>query len=343
MAKKISDYVVKSNALIGASYKLQLNEQRLLDLALADLTDYDECMKKVTTLPNVVNIRAEDYAKQYGVSMNAAYTALKEASEHLFFRYFTYKVESELYPNHEEFRKARWVQEIGYVEGKGVVMLSFTDTLVELAGRLSSRFSSYYLDQKAHLTSMYAHRLYEMMMLWQGDKKELTITLYELRDRFVIEKKQYARPTNFKARVLDPAIKQINERTDLIVSYEQIKEGREIVGFTFTTKLKKPTKPILKDVNQIKDANKIVINDKPVTKPIIQKIPHMTEKQRNTFAFKLLKNFDFIRDFSAETYGKESKDLVMWLEKELEDEAKRQKMAKYLLMVGYEFPEHMKK
>ena len=44
--------------------------------------------------------------------------------------------------------------------------------------------------------------------------------------------------SDFKARALEPAIKQINEFTDITVSYEQQKRGRTITGFEFKFKLK---------------------------------------------------------------------------------------------------------
>ena len=47
---------------------------------------------------------------------------------------------------------------------------------------------------------------------------------------------------NFKTKVLDFAIDQINEHTDIKASYEQHKEGRSITGFTFTFKEKSKPK-----------------------------------------------------------------------------------------------------
>ena len=338
MAQKAPDMVVKSNSLIEASYSLTLNEMRLLDIALAELSSYEECEKHVTTLPEMIHIRAEEYAELYGVTNDMAYLALKEASEQLFTRYFTYYVKTEHFPSHKEVRKARWVQEIGYVEGQGVVMMSFSKRLVELAGKLKSNFSRYHLEQKAPLTSMYAHRLYEMMMQWRGSKTVPYITYFELRDRFGIEKEEYDRVTNFKARVLDQAIKQINEHTDITATYEQVKKGRSVAGFTFKFKPKQSKKPV------IKDANKNVTNAKSdTTKRPPKAIPTMSAPQRNTFANKLLNNFDFIRDHNGQTIGKSRDELLLWVEQGLADDNKRQEWRKYLLMVGYEFPDKLKK
>lgn len=333
MAQKAPDMVVKSNSLIEASYTLTLSEMRLLDIALAELSSYEECEKHITALPEMIHIRAEEYSELYGVTNDMAYLALKEASEQLFTRYFTYYIKSDQFPSHKEIRKGRWVQEIGYVEGQGVVMLSFTNTLIELAGKLKGSFSRYHLEQKAPLTSMYAHRLYEMMMQWRGSKTVPYVTYFELRERFGIEKEEYDRVTNFRARVLDQAIKQINEHTDITVSYEQKKEGRKVVGFTFKFKLKKSKNPVIKEANKNVSDNKPRIPKTP--------IPPLSESQINTFANKLANLMDFGRDIAPA--GKSRQEVVSWLLTELKDNKKVNDWRKYMLIVGYEFPEHMKK
>lgn len=343
MANKQPDMVIKSNQLITASYYLSLSEIRLLDLALAELTDYEECEKHLTLMPDFVEVTAEQYAETYNVSSDMAYKALREASEQLFKRYFSYQVQSEMYPSHKEIRKARWVQEIGYIKGEAVVTLSFTKALIELAGKLKGSFSRYHLEQKAPLTSIYAHRLYEMMTQWRNSKNIPSISYFELRNRFDIPDEDYKRISNFKARVLDPAIKQINELTDIIVSYEQYKKGRKIEGFIFKFKFKEAKKKNAKpsttgDTSTGESENK---NTKPSSKKM-KTIPPMSDKQRNTFANKLANNFDFIRDFSSQTIGKDRPEVVSWIEQKLSDDKKRQNLAKYLFQCGYEYPERLK-
>lgn len=340
MAKTKNDMVVKSNKLITASYYLTLNEIRLLDLALADLTSYEECEKHLTTMRDFVEIRAEEYALLYGIDKKKAYTQMQEASKQLFRRYFTYRIVSEQYPSHFEEREARWVQEIGYVEGKGIVNLSFTKVLIELAGKLKGSFGRYHLEQKALLTSVYAHRLYEMMMQWRGTNTVPYVGYHELRDRFNLDSKKYKTMSNFKRVVLDAAVNQINELTDIKVSYQQVKEGKEIKGFTFKFKTKETKKQIIKDANKSDTTTNEV---KDSTKTTRRKIPNMTDSQRNTFANKLLKDFEFIRDNSALTIGKSREELLPWVESGLADDDKRQEWRKYILMSGYEFPDNLKR
>ena len=81
-----NDLVVKNNALIDASYTLSLVEQRLIGLALVKANNQHQEI----TSDTVLTIHAGEYAEQFKVDGSVAYRALKEASERLFLRYFSY-------------------------------------------------------------------------------------------------------------------------------------------------------------------------------------------------------------------------------------------------------------
>ena len=90
------------------------------------------------------------------------------------------------------------------------------------------------------------------MVRWRNaGNKTPQISLDELRNKLGIEEDQYKQMNNFKRLVLDNAIEQINEHSDIKAEYEQIKEGRTIVGFVFGFKAKKviegKSKPIERD------------------------------------------------------------------------------------------------
>ncbi len=57
--------------------------------------------------------------------------------------------------------------------------------------------------------------------------------LDDFRFKLGLAEGEYAKMANFKVRVLDTALNQINELTDIIASYEQHKSGRVISGFSF--------------------------------------------------------------------------------------------------------------
>ena len=239
------DIVKKSNSLTVAYYNLSLVEYRILHMAftsLAEISPNPQLTKK-----SRFAVRASDYMELYGVDRNGAYEALKEASERLFNRYFTYdELVNKEYMLYERL-KARWVTKIGYIEKEATVTLYLSEEILSMVGKLESQYTTYFLNQISELTSMYAVRIYEMIVQWRQAKVVPTISLEELRDRLGIKPEEYPRIYDLKKNVLDIAIKQINEHTDITVIYTQEKTGRRISGFTFKFKQKTKEKVGAKD------------------------------------------------------------------------------------------------
>ena len=111
--------------------------------------------------------------------------------------------------------------------------IKFTEAVMPLITNLEKHFTSYQLEQVKDLTSIYAIRLYELLISWRQTKK-VELSLVDLRLKLGIEPNEYKAMNNFKAKVLDLAVSQINEHTDITAKYEQVKQSRTITGFTFT-------------------------------------------------------------------------------------------------------------
>ena len=231
MNKSKKDLVVKDNALINASYYLSLTEQRLILLAII------QARAEKLTNSNEFKVRVSSYINAYGVQDATAYEAIKKATETLRTRYFTFE---RVVDGEPEKVVSNWVQSIAYAENSSYIKIKFTDAVMPLITQLEKHFTSYQLEQVKDLTSIYAIRLYELMMQWRATGKTQQIPIDELRYKLGIEPDQYQKMSNFKDKVLDFAIDQINEHTDIKASYEQHKEGqgRSITGFTFSFKQK---------------------------------------------------------------------------------------------------------
>jgi plasmid replication initiation protein len=225
------DLVVKDNSLINASYSLGLVEQRLVLLAIVEARETGQGIDTDTFL----EVHAQHYANRFDIDVNNAYAMLSEASQMLFNRQVTYMAYDEKRAKPEK-RVVRWVSGISYVEGSGVVKVRFSPEIVPLITRLEKNFTSYELEQVKNLNS-YATRLYEILVSWRSVGK-VTIKLEDLRNNLGLVD-EYARLEAFKRRVLDVAVKQINEHTDIKAGYEQHKEGRTVTGFTFKFKASK--------------------------------------------------------------------------------------------------------
>jgi plasmid replication initiation protein len=258
------ELVVKDNALINASYNLDLVEQRLILLAIVEARESG----KGINANDPLEVHAEGYINQFGVHRNTAYQALKDACNDLFARQFSYQKINER-GNIENYR-SRWVSEIGYVDNEAVVKLIFAPAIVPLITRLEEHFTKYELQQVSNLSSAYAVRLYELLIAWRSTGFTPVIELSDFRQRIGVLDTEYKRMERFKTSVLELAIKQINEHTDITVKYEQHKKGRSISGFSFTFKQKKKDNPSIE-----RDPNTLDLFSK------------MTDAQRHMFANKL--------------------------------------------------------
>lgn len=230
------DLVVKDNALINASYNLDLVEQRLILLAILEARESNTPTNKDLT------IHVDSYINHFNVHRNTAYQALQDASRNLFERRFSYQ---KLTPKGNiENVTSRWVQRVSYVENEALVRIRFSDDVEPLITNLEKHFTSYELEQVSNLTSVYAIRLYELLIAWRSTGKVAMIGLDELRSKLGIEPHEYKRMGQFKEKVLHLAIEQINDHTDIKADYEQHKKGRSIVGFSFSFKQKTKPKPV---------------------------------------------------------------------------------------------------
>ena len=228
--------IVKDNALINASYNLDLVEQRLILLAIIEARQSN---KKITAKDSLT-IHADSYVQQFNVHKNTAYQALKDACTSLFARQFSYQERTS--KGNIFVKTSRWVSEIGYANNEAMVSLTFSSAIVPLITQLEKHFTSYELKQVSNLKSAYAVRLYELLIAWRNSGKVPVIELQDFRQKIGVIDHEYKLIADFKKRVLDTAIAQINEHTDITVNYEQHKQGRVITGFSFTFKFKKPIK-----------------------------------------------------------------------------------------------------
>ena len=301
----MSELVVKDNALIQASYTLDLAEQRLILLAIIEARNSGQGI----THDSLLKIHASSYAEQFGVNDKTAYTVVKDASKGLFDRYVTYHDKNPKNGKDRSFH-CRWVDKIGVEPDSGIVYMRFTSDVVPLITRLESHFTSYEIAEVANLTSIYAIRLYELIIQWRDNGVTQRYKIDELRQKLGVEPEQYKTMSNLKAKVLDRAIKQINQHTDITVKYEQHKTGRTITAMSFRFKQKKAPEPIAKDDGYIK----------------------MTDSQIKTFSKRLAALPEL---GSNAPMGASAEQFAAIIADDLKDPDKQTKYSKHLAKLGF--------
>ena len=309
------ELVVKDNALIQASYTLDLVEQRLMLLAIMEARETG----KGITPDSLLQIHAHSYAEHFDVNKETAYSVMKDASKGLFDRYVTYHDKNPKTGKDRSFH-CRWVDKIGYEKDTGIVYLRFTHDVVPLITRLEQQFTSYDIEQISSLNSAYAIRLYELLIQWRSVGKTPLFDLQQFRQQLGVEPVQYKTMSNFKKYVLDFAVQQVNEHTDITVKYDQHKQGRVITGFTFSFKIKAKGK---KAIESKRDS------DTPDMLTAIK----MTDKQRGAFSSKLSQMSELS---SYAKQGEDYKQFAERIETELLDEKKQIFYIPYLEKLGFE-------
>ncbi len=311
----MTELVVKDNALIQASYTLDLVEQRLMLLAIMEARETG----KGIAPDSLLQIHAHSYAEHFDVNKETAYTVMKDASKGLFDRYVTYHDKNPKTGKDRSFH-CRWVDKIGYEKETGIVYLRFTHDVVPLITRLEQQFTSYDIEQISSLNSGYAIRLYELLIQWRSVGKTPLFDLQQFRQQLGVEPVQYKTMSNFKKYVLDFAVQQVNEHTDITVKYDQHKQGRVITGFTFNFKVKAKSK---KTIEQKRDSD---------TPDLLTTIK-MTDKQRGAFASKLSQMSELS---SYAKQGEDYKQFAERIEMELLDEKRQVFYIPYLEKLGFE-------
>jgi plasmid replication initiation protein len=128
-----------------------------------------------------------------------------------------------------------------YLRGQGKIQLSIADELKPYLVDLKNNFTSFQLFCVLSMTSKYAKWMYVQFSRW----KDVGFLAYEveqlkyrlnLKDPHGKAPEQYKQWGQFKDNVLEPAVKQINECSDLRVSYTIEKKGKSIHKLNFTIK-----------------------------------------------------------------------------------------------------------
>ena len=302
------DLVVKTNRLNQAFQVLSLAEFHIVQLAIVDARDTGTGL--TTDMP--LRIDALRYADVFGTTRQNAYMRMKEAEETLFNRRFSF------FDEDGKLVKSRWISQVKYLDNEGAIEIVFTPAVVQGISRINGVkefFTQYLLSQTAQLKSVYSSRLYELLIQWRSTQKTPIINLEDFRAQLGIEENQYKLMSDFKKRVLDLAINDINEKTDIKVTYQQHKKGRSISGFSFTFKQKKKDSPSIE-----RDPNTLELFSK------------MTDAQRHMFANKLSE----LPEMGRYSQGTESyQQFAVRIAEMLQDPAQFKELYPYLKKVGY--------
>ncbi|MGO3422735.1 MAG: replication initiation protein [Pseudoalteromonas distincta] len=230
MSSKNSPRIVFGNKLLHAGYSLDINEQRLINLALSKVNSKKSNPGKILIYPT-------EYAKCFGLSKYSVYEQLSSAAESLRDKSVSILDDS------GQSLSIPWVSSASYekVKNQGsFITLEFSEEIEPYIFNIEKNFTRLFFHNTVKLNSLASFRLYALLNEVRNYKNYkrrgsvvMNLQLPEMKKKLFLSE-SYGAWRDFKNRVLLPAIEKINAHTDIRVTFKPQKIGNCITAIEFS-------------------------------------------------------------------------------------------------------------
>jgi plasmid replication initiation protein len=217
----LNKFIVKSNSLVEARYRLSLQESHVILWLLTQIRPDDEDFK-------MHSMKISDFAKMIDVEVDSQYKELRKITMRLIQRGLS------IYePDTKEWLQVSWLSAAKYQTKKGIISMRFDPSLKPYLIQLKERFTKINIADTLKFKSVHALRVFELLAQYEHIGKRVT-KIDELRACCGIQKDEYELYAHLKSRVIERANKEINTKTEYVVDYREIKESRKVVAIEWT-------------------------------------------------------------------------------------------------------------
>ena len=213
--------VVKANDLIQKSrFNLTLQQQKMLLFLISQVTPYDEEF-------SVYEFSIQEFCRVCGINMSSGknYQDVKQCIKDIADKSVWVSLDG------DEETLLRWIEK-PYINNKsGVVRIRLDEDMKPYLLQLKENFTRYELIYTLYFKSKYTIRLYELaksIHFRELEEYRRTYSIDELKK--LLGGEAYTQYRDFKRRVLDIAVNEINSYSDKLLSYEPIKKGKSVVA-----------------------------------------------------------------------------------------------------------------
>lgn len=224
------NYVCQANDLIGGKQSLKLNSAKLIRAAIMQVVKEDEELK-----PYIISIK--DLSKLLGVPSSNIYRDIENITDDI--------IKNPVYVREEHngktinFIKIPWVTRCEYKSDVGVA-LKLNEELRPFLVNLRKHYTQYVIDDILVMKSAYSIRLYELLQskimtkILPKNGIDIELSIKMIKECCGCEgNKAYNVFSNFRNRVIDVSVKEINEKTMYKLNYEYVKKSRSVIGLIF--------------------------------------------------------------------------------------------------------------
>lgn len=212
--------VVKANDIIRkARYDLSLQELKIMSFCFSMIKPNDG-------LDTTYTFSIVEFCKACGIDYanGKNYSNVKESIMSVVSKAFWI-----LEPDGSEVT-VHWLEKARINRGNGKIEIRFDEDLKKYIFNLFKGFTQYELLCVLPMKSQYSFRIYELLKSYAFTHQH-RFSIEELKKLLMAER--YVNFKDFRKKVIEPAVKEINEYTDLKINWEPEKDGRKVVAVTF--------------------------------------------------------------------------------------------------------------
>ncbi|MFB5268176.1 replication initiation protein [Paenibacillus enshidis] len=219
---EISDHFIvsESNALIEAKTNLTLYEERIIYILASRIHPEDTKFKTHF-------FKVRDIAEKLDIVEKNFYKRVREVIDGLQEKRVIINEK-----NQNSTLSANWVAAARYYHGRGLIELEFSELLKPYLLQLKENFTKFKLSNVLYLKSAYSSKLYKLLKQYLPLGKR-RFTLENLRDKLELEPGTYKKYSHIKNRIILSAQAELEAKTDIKYTFEEIKSGARVVGIIF--------------------------------------------------------------------------------------------------------------
>jgi len=218
-------YAVMANNIVKGKQEMTLWEARIIRLLITQVVKQDPKLRTYTC-------RIQELADFLNISSQNLYRDINLICDNLLKRIIRIGTKNPKEP----WEKFHWISNAKY-DGNGNITLKLSEEIAPFVLELNSWFTQYKLENILGFNSFYAIRIYEILKCDSGitrdEQSEFSYNLDYLREILNCTEK-YRYMHDFIKRVIDIGVKEINDKSDILVSYELKKTSRKFTDIIFT-------------------------------------------------------------------------------------------------------------
>lgn len=226
-----NNVAIRPYAIIEAKFDLEAKQNDIVDMLLTELKDDERVLYE---------LNIDKYRKIYKTDTSNIYRDMRKAVE-------GFENKGVKIPINGKDTWFAWFTKITYMDSEGKIQLKVDPEFKAILTEVSRRIN-YDITNSLNCVSKYSKRLYYHLKLYEDTGWRIDI-LEELCHKLKCPASYFKSYGKFKEKVLNVAIREINNITDIDFDYEEIKENRKVVRLKFNINSKKIAQKLIEVKN----------------------------------------------------------------------------------------------